>query len=64
MGTLRSATDHTGLIVNGITLGEPARDTDDDGEPLPDSEYRWDDSRLPSGTLNDNGEITLDELED
>jgi hypothetical protein len=64
MGTLRSATDHTGLIVNGITLGGPARDTDDDGEPLPDSEYFWDDPRIPSGTLDERGELTLDELED
>jgi hypothetical protein len=64
MGTLRSTTDHTGLQVNGVTLGQPARDTDDDGDPLPDSEYRWDDSRLPSGTLDEHGEITLDELED
>jgi hypothetical protein len=64
MGTLRSATNHTGLIVNGITLGDPARDTDDDGEPSPNSEYRWDDSRIPSGTLDEQGEIMLDELED
>jgi hypothetical protein len=64
MGTLRSMTDHTGLIVNKITLGEPARDTDDDGEPLPDSEYFWDDSRLPNGVIKDDGTITLDETDD
>ena len=64
MGTLRSMTDYTGLIVNGITLGDPARETDDDGEPLPDSEYRWDDSRLPEGVIEDDGTITLDQSED
>jgi hypothetical protein len=64
MGTLRSMTDHTGLQVNGVTLGEPARDLGEDGEVLPDGEYRWDDSRLPNGTVDERGEITLDELED
>lgn len=63
MGTLRSASDHTGLVVNSITLGQPARDTDENGEPLLDSEYRWDDSRLPNGFVEDNGTITVDDME-
>jgi hypothetical protein len=62
MGTLRSETNHTGLMVYGITLGQPARDMDDNGEPV--GEYRWDDSRLPNGVVEDDGTITLDETED
>jgi hypothetical protein len=56
-------TDHTGMVVKGLTLGEPARDLDDEGKPLPDSEYRWDDSRLPSGQITSDGEIVVDESE-
>jgi hypothetical protein len=61
MGTLRSATDHTGMVVNGITLGEAARDVDEDEQPTGD--YRWDDSRLPRGSINKAGVITVDETE-
>lgn len=61
MGTLRSEFDHAGMTVNGITLGQAARDVDDDGEPI--GEYRWDDSRLPTGELSEDGTITVDELE-
>jgi hypothetical protein len=62
MGTLRSATDHTGLMVNGVTLGQPARDTGKDGEPV--GGYRWDDSRLPDGVISDSGDITVDEVDE
>jgi hypothetical protein len=61
MGTLRSTTDHTGMVVNGITLGQPVQDVDDDGEPL--GEYGWDDGRLPTGEIDDAGVITVDETE-
>jgi hypothetical protein len=61
MGTLRSDSDHSGLMFNGITLGQPARDMDDNDEPI--GEYRWDDSRLPNGVVEDDGTITLDETE-
>jgi hypothetical protein len=63
MGTLRSAHDHSGLRVNGITLGNPARDIDEEGEVLTDSDYRWDDSLLPNGFIEDDGTITIDEPE-
>jgi hypothetical protein len=56
-------TNHTGMVVRGLTLGEPARDLDDEGEALPDSEYRWDDSRLPNGEITTDGEIIVDESE-
>jgi hypothetical protein len=62
MGTLRSMTDHSGMVVNGITLGDPARDLDDNDEPV--GEYRWDDSRLPDGVISDSGEITVDEVDE
>jgi len=62
MGTLRSMSDHTGLIVNGITLGQPARDVDEKDNPV--GEYRWDDSRLPNGVIEDDGSLTLDETDD
>jgi hypothetical protein len=62
MGTLRSTNDHTGLMVNGITLGQAAREVNDNDEPV--GEYRWDDSRLPNGVIEDDGTITLDEIED
>jgi hypothetical protein len=62
MGTLRSATDHSGMTVNGITLGDPARDIDANDEPV--GEYRWDDSRLPDGVIDDSGEITIDEVDE
>lgn len=61
MGTIRSNTDHSGMLVNGITLGDPARDVDDNGEPVGD--YRWDDSRLPSGVIEGDGTLTLDETD-
>jgi hypothetical protein len=62
MGTLRSVTDYSGMVVNGITLGQPARDMDDNDEPV--GEYRWDDSRLPDGVITDSGEITMDEVDE
>jgi hypothetical protein len=61
MGTLRSASDCTGMKVNMITLGEPARDLDDNNEPI--GGYRWDDSRLPNGVIDGNGNIKLDKVD-
>ena len=61
MGTLRSMFDHTGLTVNSITLGQPSRDMDENDEPV--GEYRWDDSRLPNGSLDAVAVITVDEVE-
>jgi hypothetical protein len=42
MGTLRSTTDHTGLVVNGVILGQPL-ETDDP------TVFEWDDSAFPNG---------------
>jgi hypothetical protein len=63
MGTFRSASDCTGLHVNGITLGEP---TFTDAIPPLEAEplmFAWDDSRLPNGVIEDDGSVTLDETE-
>lgn len=61
MGTLRSDHDHTGLTVNGITLGEPARTLDADQQPI--GPYFWDDARLPNGEIAADGIITPDDEE-
>jgi len=61
MGTLTSTFNHTGMEVNGVLLGEPARDVDVDDDPV--GEYRWDDGRFPSGEISVDGEITVDDME-
>lgn len=38
MGTIRSKTNLSGSMVNGILLGDPAE---------VDGEYVWDDARIP-----------------
>jgi hypothetical protein len=54
MGTLRSFTDHTGLVVNGTALGVPNLCECDP------TVFSWDDGSLPNGEIVD-GEIILDE---
>jgi hypothetical protein len=63
MGTLRSQTNHAGKQVCGISLGEAARDLDNNGKPIKGSEYRWDDARLPNGEIANDGKIIVDESE-
>jgi len=59
MGTLRSQTlldpQHS---INGVMLGQPASDTDEDGNAIPP--YSWDDSRFPSGEADADGVIVTD----
>lgn len=55
MGTLRSHTDHTGMTVNGVLLGEPVN-LDDDS-----STFEWDDSAFPNGVIDAEGNITVDD---
>ena len=59
MGTIRSAIDLTGLVINGVTLGSPSGDLDDSGEVV--GPFRWDDARFPSGELDAVGVLTVDE---
>jgi hypothetical protein len=64
MGTLRSQTNHAGMQVSGITLGEAAREIDNNGQAIKSSDYRWDDARLPNGLIEDDGTVTPDETDD
>jgi hypothetical protein len=57
MGTLRSTTDHSGLTVNGVLLGEPV---EIDGNP---ETFEWDDSAFPNGEIDADGNVTPDEGE-
>jgi hypothetical protein len=61
MGTLRSASDCTGMEVNGITLGEPTFTDEIDVRAA--ALFAWDDSRLANGTIEDSGEIKLDKVD-
>lgn len=61
MGLLRSEKNHAGLIVRGVALGFAAREVDYDGEPF--GEYRWEHPALPSGFIEDDGTITIDDME-
>lgn len=64
MGTLRSASDCSGLLVNGITLGDP---TFTDEVPSLEADpilFAWDDPRIPTGVIEDDGTIRIDETDD
>lgn len=61
MGTLRSEHDHAGLEVNGVTLGQAARELDGEGNPV--GLFLWDDGRLPSGVVDADGVVVVDEPE-
>lgn len=63
MGTLRSASDCTGMTVNGLTLGYPTFTDANDATVIPVL-FAWDDSRLPNGVIKDDGSVTLDETDD
>jgi hypothetical protein len=54
MGTLRSLVNHAGLEVNGIALGSPIECSCDP------CFYSWDDAMLPSGEIDEAGNLTLD----
>lgn len=59
MGTLRSASDCTGMTVGTITLGDPTF-TDAVDETADPILFVWDDHRIPSGVIEDDGTITPD----
>lgn len=63
MGTLRSASDCTGMTVGRIILGEPTYTDaiDENAEPIL---FVWDDPRIPAGVIEDDGTITPDATED
>jgi hypothetical protein len=63
MGTLRSASDCTSLTFGKVTLGDPTF-TDEMAEDANPILFAWDDPRLPSGVIEDDGTLTLDETDD
>jgi hypothetical protein len=51
MGTLKSFSSAAqGLIVNGVMLGKPVQN---------EEEFLWNDSMLPNGIIDEEGNITL-----
>lgn len=63
MGTLRSASDCTGMTVGKITLGDPTFTdaVDENADPIL---FVWDDHRIPNGVIEDDGTITIDSEDD
>jgi hypothetical protein len=65
---LRSKTYAENITINGVLLGQPTIVTAA-GEPftpgvsIEDLWFGWDDHRIPSGVLGDDGTITVDEVE-
>ena len=49
---LTSTTNHTGCVINGVTLGEPAFDPET-------GVYCWDHGTLPEGEVDEMGQITV-----
>lgn len=49
---LTSTTNHTGCVINGVTLGEPAFDPET-------GVYCWDHGTLPEGEVDELGQITV-----
>jgi hypothetical protein len=65
MGRLRAKTNYTGLIINGVQLGEPAVLQSDNqppgqGDTINDAWYVWDDQAYGTGVVNADGTVTLD----
>jgi len=56
MGTLRSLTNWSHqMTVNGVELGDPV-ELDDDP-----TTFEWDDSRIPNGLIDADGNVIPDE---
>jgi hypothetical protein len=69
VGLLRSKTYVEATVVNGVLLGQPVivnerGETAGPGDDLNQCWWGWDDQRIPSGVLGDDGEITPDETSD
>jgi hypothetical protein len=66
MGTLRSKFNHSGLVINGITLGQPPILAEDltDPQTISYAFFIWDDSALPTGEISKDGSVILDETVD
>jgi hypothetical protein len=57
MGIIKSFTDHSGLVVNGVILGNPV---EVDNDPLT---YEWCDGMFPDGELDAEGTLTVSDVE-
>lgn len=57
MGIIKSFTDHSGLVVNGVILGNPV---EIDEDPLT---YEWCDGMFPDGELDAEGILTVSDVE-
>ena len=65
MGTLRSKTNRTGVVVNGVTLGDAPITLIDgsapqEGDTISELWFRWDDSRFPNGNVHADGTVDVD----
>lgn len=54
MGLLKSNTNHTGLVVNNVILGDPV---ELDGDP---TTFEWDDSMFPNGVIDAEGNVVVE----
>lgn len=63
MGTLRSKFNHSGMVINNITLGQPPILAQDltDPQAISDAYFIWDDSAIPTGEILQDGTIVPDE---
>ena len=68
MGTLRSKTNRTGLVVDGVTLGDAPITLIDgsapqEGDTVSELWFIWDDPAFPNGVVTADGTIIHDHLE-
>jgi hypothetical protein len=62
MGSLRSYSDCSGIVVNGVLLAEPT--FTDRNDPEAESLFLWDHHLFPTGIILDDGTIQIDEEEE
>ena len=65
MGTLRSKTYRTAIVVSGVQLGEPviAQATAQPlapGDTIAEAWFIWDDDAFPNGIINADSSVTHD----
>jgi hypothetical protein len=68
MGLLRSKTYAEHFTVNGVLLGQPtivtaAGEPFTPGASMDDLWFAWDDSRIPNGEIDQDGNIIVDEVD-
>lgn len=68
MGTLRSKTNRSGLVVNGVRLGDcPITRADgaplEPGDTITDAWFVWSDAAFPTGNVHADGTVDVDDPE-